>query len=103
MGSRFFCIDSVYSQFTLENGVDKAMFWNFLIIVSLFCVSNINGAKICDYCNCVGVNESVEVKCNTFYYIKHSKSIDYGFVIWPSTCRFIRAYFQETGMIVLPK
>lgn len=79
------------------------MFWSFVIFVSLCCVLESNGAKICDYCDCVDVEESVEVKCNTSLYLRHSKDIDYDFVVWPRTSRSIRAYFQGTGMIVLPK
>lgn len=77
------------------------MFWSFVIFVSFCCVSNINGAKICDSCNCVDVDGDVEVKCNTSYYFK--QPIDFEYVNWPKTSGSIRAYFQNRNLIVLPK
>lgn len=79
------------------------MFWSFVIFVSFCCVSNINGANICNYCNCVDVSDGVEVKCKTSYSFKKPKDIDFDYVNWPVTNGSIKAFFQDIEMTLLPK
>lgn len=74
----------------------------FLSVVLLIVVVGVSRAStICDSCHCLEVDDFIVVKCKGI--ADKIPTVDYEFVVWPTTNLSIKVFFNDMNLKVLPK
>lgn len=74
----------------------------FLSVVLLIVVVGVSRAStICDSCHCLEVDDFIVVKCKRI--ADKIPTVDYEFIVWPTTTLSIKAFFNDMNLKVLPK